>query len=286
MINKHLISVGVIGCGWLGTALAKNLVNEHYQVVVTTQSSEKLAALNTLGVKAEQLILPVDKSQSSLLADLTVFKQDCLIIAIPPQLKKGRVDYPTKISQIVEQAELNCVKRIILISTTAVYNGLQGNVDEKSPLNYAAEKVSIINEAEQKVMAYQGEGVVLRLAGLIGPARHPGNFLKRNSNIANSTAPVNLIHQYDVIGLLQSLIKQPAVNGIFNGVSNTHITKNEFYIAAAKSLSLPLPNLLDTKNTRDDKVVLGNKATRELDYLFKYNDLIAWLSITKPDIDS
>ena len=105
-------SVAIIGCGWLGLALTKQLVTEKYRVAVTTQSVGKQNLLLAKSIDAELLSLPVNDPESVV---LSVFNQETLVISITPQIRQGRSDYPEKVAQLVEMAEIGKVKRIILL---------------------------------------------------------------------------------------------------------------------------------------------------------------------------
>ena len=277
-------SVGIVGCGWLGKALASDLLEQGASVLATSSQQDNVERLQTLGINAQQLVLP---SAVEKLTQHDVFTQQCLVIAITPQFKHGRIDYGEKILQLVDAAEQRGkVQRIILLSSTAVYQGLEGLVDENSNLNLdeinsaelsSLNKVAILNKAEQLVLNFKGQGSVLRLAGLVGPARHPGKFLMAKRALKNTTAPVNLIHQQDAVGLLLSLLMPESPQGIFNGVSDTHVTKAHYYQAAAKSLGLKVPEFNLDKEEDSTRIVGGDKAKQQLDYSFIYPDLLAWL---------
>ncbi len=282
MSAQNLPSVSIIGCGWLGKPLAATLNQHGVSVIATTQSSDKFADIETTGAKAALLSLPLlsanlDSAQENVQQE--VFNQQCMIICLPPQIKHGKKDYPDKIKQLVTYAEQQTVEKIILISSTAVYGGLSGDVAEDTPLDYNAAKVAILAEAEQAALAFKGQSVVLRLAGLVGPNRHPGRFLTANRQLANSEVAINLIHLDDVIGLLLSLIKSDAPTGIFNGVNDIHLSKQNFYQQAAKALSLPLPSFSQANTPLPSKVVLGAKAKTQLNYKMKHDDLLAWVTL-------
>jgi Trk K+ transport system NAD-binding subunit len=70
-------NVAIIGCGWLGYALAKQLLREQYRVTVTVQSEEKKQRLAKEQIDTELLILPVEDPKSTV---LSVFGHDTLII--------------------------------------------------------------------------------------------------------------------------------------------------------------------------------------------------------------
>ena len=282
--NTNNYSVGIIGCGWLGKALATRLLEQGVSVLATSSQQDNVERLHKQEIQAQQLLLPSTVEQ---LTQHDVFKQQCLVIAITPQFKQRRTDYAVKVAQLVDAAEQRgIVQRIILLSSTAVYQGLEGLVDENTDLNRvepnslesgSLEKAAILNKAEQAVLNFQGQGSVLRLAGLVGPERHPGKFLLAKRALRNTTAPVNLIHQQDAAGLILSLLKPVSPQGIFNGVSDTHVTKALYYQKAAKSLGLELPDFSADKEGDSTRIVCGNKAKQQLGYSFIYPDLLAWL---------
>ena len=292
-VNKveGYLSVGIIGCGWLGKALAISLLNKKHSVLGTSSKLENVEQLNQQSICAQKLLLPADTEQ---LALHDVFTKQNLVIAITPQFKQGRTDYADKIAQLVDAAQQRgLVQRIILLSSSAIYNGLAGNVDEDSVLCMEAEKVQILNAAEQVVLNFpkqdpeqdpeqdtksgSRQGTVIRLAGLVGPERHPGKFILANKTLNNSTAPVNLIHQNDAIGLIESLLQVESPQGVFNGVSDTHVSKQMYYQVAAKTLKLPPPIFAQKNIIETTRVVSGEKAKKALNYQFVYPDLLDWL---------
>jgi len=277
-------SVGIIGCGWLGTPLAKALLEQNVDTFVTRSSTENLALLTEQGINGEVLLLPVETTETiEQLKQHRVFKQKSLVIAITPQFKQGRSDYGEKVMQLVNAAKYQgCVNRIILLSSTAVYNDLLGEVTEESILDFSADKVPILHQAEKAVLSFgdkstSRKGYVLRLAGLVGPNRHPGKFLLNGRMIKSPEARVNLIHQQDAQGLIFSLLTTEVNSGIFNGVSQTHVSKKDYYQAAAKALSLPVPKFSDEQHSAGIRIVSGNKARQFLSYQFVYPDLLTWL---------
>ena len=267
-------SVGIIGCGWLGYALAKKLLNDKYRVIVTTQNEEKKQKLLKDGIDAELLSLPVNETEVML---LSVFNHKALIISITPQIRQGRNDYPEKVAQIIKMAELGKVEKVILLSSTAVYNGLTGLVDEQSILDMSANKVDIITAAEKAAINFSGTTVILRLAGLVGPERHPGRFLEGKKVLAEPEAFINLIHQDDAVGVLMELIDEENINGTYNAVSATQTSKKDYYTAAASALSLPLPEFSLEASMSFGKRINDAKLRDTLNYQFTHDDLIDWL---------
>lgn len=268
-------SVGIIGCGWLGKALASSLIEKNISVLATSSKLANVDKLNQQSINAQQLTLP-DASTNLTLHD--VFARHSLIISITPQFKKGRTDYADKITQLVYAAQRRgIVQRIILLSSTAIYGGLEGIVDEESNLDMTIDKVEILNAAEQAVINFSKKGIVIRFAGLVGPERHPGKFLLAKKSLSGSSAPVNLIHQQDAVGLIEELLKTKSIQNIFNGVSDTHISKQEYYQAAAKALKLEPPPFSSENTSAMTRVVGGEKAKKILKYKFIFPNLLTWL---------
>ncbi len=283
-MTKIQKSVGIIGCGWLGTALAKQLLATNYNVSVTTAHDESAAKLISQGIEAAKLALPATLSAEQF-SQSAIFSQSQLVICLPPRLKLGQSDYPEKIKQIVAAAELMKVKHIILISSTAVYNGLTGLVSEQHSLDLNADKVRVMHNAEQELLKFSGQSNIIRLSGLIGPERHPSRFLTAKKEFPNPDGVVNLIHQQDAVGIIEALLlrqnDRQLNKAIFNGVSDTHVTRKFFYQQAAKALNLPQPEFIKTIDGGAvvlSKEILGDKIQYELNYHFVYNDLVTWLS--------
>ena len=278
-------SVGIIGCGWLGSALAQQLIKAGVAVLATRSNSDNAAQLQSEGVEAKVLSLPAEQGR---LNSHVIFNQQCLVIAITPQFRQGRLDYAEKVQQLVVGAKASSsVEKIILLSSSAIYNGLSGQVDESMALDLSADKVSLLNQAEQAVLNFNESnddlvnrnGYVLRLSGLVGPSRHPGKFLLNGRMLKSPQAIVNLIHQQDAVGLIQTLIATDLVSGIFNGVSPTQVTKKQYYQAAATALKLPAPAFEEDAMLSGDKpkIVSGTKTQAALNYRFVYADLLKWL---------
>ena len=300
MNNKVISSVGIIGCGWLGSALATQLKQQGISVLATRSNLANVDELKCQGINAEVLSLPAEQET---LNCHPVFNQQCLVIAITPQFRQGRVDYAEKVKQLVDAAKINNkVEKIVLLSSTAVYNGLSGDVYEDITLDESADKVPLLNAAEQAVLSfnsiksssttskskktnviqekqYNKSAFVLRLSGLVGPNRHPGKFLLNGRMLKSPQAIVNLIHQQDAMGLILSILQSDIRGGIFNGVSATQVTKKQYYQRAAKSLKLPTPIFEESNSCLDvnPKVVSGKKTRDELNYSFIYDDLFNWL---------
>ena len=273
-MNKKA-SIGVIGCGWLGLPLAEALVASGCRVKGSTTSIPRLEILKNKDIDPYLVRFP--DADLNALGDL--LDCDVLIINIPPRGRtaEGAASYQSMADLITGKAVERRVKKIILVSSTSVYQDTNTTVTESSPAEPDSPTARLLLEVENQFLALIDKQVcVLRPAGLVGPDRHPGGFFKNKSSIPNGLAPVHLIHRDDVIGLLLSLISNPEVKGIYNACSLTHPAKHEFYAKAAKVLGNPVPGfLLEEKSY---KIVSSDRIKAELHYSFKYPDLMSWLN--------
>ena len=94
------MKVAIIGCGWLGKALAHALKAQSIDVLGTGQREASVSALKALNIDVLQLSLPLTEALSPL--SLTALSQcNVWVIAITPQLRKGETNYPEKIQDII-----------------------------------------------------------------------------------------------------------------------------------------------------------------------------------------
>jgi len=258
--------ISIIGLGWLGLPLAKQLIASGYQVRGSVTSIEKQQQLATE--------LP-DLNVQCWLADQPAVLPDTLlapvmIITIPP----GKLsDYFLALQSVVLQAKQRGVERLIYISSTSVYGGT-GHCDETTPLQPETAQAATLVQVEHYV---QQAGFpcwnILRPSGLIGPGRYPGRFLSGKTLDAGGRV-VNLVHQCDVIGAIMALLAQPC-SGIFNLASPDHPTRAAFYQQACQLAGLPVPQFSDMND--DGKMINAEKVETELGFHYQVRDLSLWL---------
>ena len=273
MNNK--LSIGVIGCGWLGLPLAQTLVASGYTVKGSATSIERLKLLQNKGIDPYLVHFP----DIDLNALENLLGCDVLVINIPPRSKspEGVANYQNMADVITGKVSGRRVKKIILVSSTSVYSDTNTPVSESDVPVPTTVAGKLLLDVENQFLAVSDKRVaVLRLAGLVGPERHPGAFFKNRSEIPNGLAPVNLIHREDVIGILLSMIRNPEIRGIYNGCSPTHPTKQQFYTTAAEALKIEAPEFISERKSY--KIISSVRITEELSYSFKYNDLMVWLT--------
>ena len=250
-----MVNVSVLGCGWLGKELAISLINRGCIVKGSTTSEEKIADLKSVGIQPSLVDISKENKLTSFL------KSEVLIIAIT---SKSIDDFKRLISEI----EKSTIKKIVFISSTSVYPSLNKEMTEEdetvdSPL--ATIEKLFINNTNFKT-------TIIRFAGLFGGSRHPGNWFSEKK-VPNPNGFVNMIHREDCIAIIEKIIENNTFGEVFNACSNHHPTRKEFYINARKSLGKSLPEFDNT--TTAYKIINSDKLTKQLNYQFKHDDLLA-----------
>jgi nucleoside-diphosphate-sugar epimerase len=261
-------TITILGCGWLGLPLAVKLTGSGWKVKGSTTNPDKL---NTL---AENNIDPYLVQLKQLdITDPAFFDSDVLLINIPPALRKQtEQEYIAQMMALVQAVVKSPVRHVVFISSTAVYPELNKVITDVSEVDgnnalYRSELLFTQNTAFKTT--------VIRLAGLIGPGRHPSRFFAGKQNIPNGQAPVNLILLDDCIGIIEQILAQQKFGFTWHVAAPTHPEKQEFYTAATKQAGLALPGFID--ELQDWKIINSDEITDELGYQFIHPDLMDWL---------
>ncbi len=131
----------------------------------------------------------------------------------------------------------------------------------------------VLKELEDWLHNLPGTQVdIVRLAGLVGPGRHPGRFF------AGKSAPdgqhvVNLVHLDDVVGAIELLLQAPKGGHIYNICAPSHPARSTFYPLMARQLGLAPPAFRRGKVWQDKgKIIDGNRICHELGFEYQYPD--------------
>ncbi|HEY9117765.1 MAG TPA: NAD(P)-binding domain-containing protein, partial [Roseivirga sp.] len=113
------MKVSVIGCGWLGTPLAEELIQNGHQVLGSTTSANKLNGLRERGIQPILFKLdpmPIGENFNQL------FEADLLIINIPPSSRTHPPHfYEEQIKYLKYRLESSLIKKVVFISSTSYY---------------------------------------------------------------------------------------------------------------------------------------------------------------------
>ena len=259
------MSVSILGCGWYGKALAKELLKQGITVNGSATSVEKLETLREAGINP--YVVQVDAN--GIIYDTDFLKCDTLLISIPPGLKKGEgTAYFPKIRHVIQAILQNNIQKVIYISSTGVYGDHNKTVTETDDPNPDTESGKILLEAENLFSAETNfKTTIIRFGGLLGPGRHPGRFFAGKKDIPNGLAPVNMIHLDDCVGIGSAVIEQDAWGYVFNACSPDHPAKEDFYKVAALKGGFETPQF--NHELKNWKIVESINLKPILNYSFK-----------------
>ncbi|MEM6773104.1 MAG: hypothetical protein AAF597_21185, partial [Bacteroidota bacterium] len=224
---------------------------------------ETLREITMLNAQAVLVKLPME-----LPAEL-LSPPEVLIITLPPGGRKlGPGATETYLASLASlEPLLEGAQLVIFTSSTGVYGAAAGAgvVDEETPPAPSTYSSQAVVAAEGWLQSKVLSLAILRLAGLIGPGRDPGRFYGGSArSIPRANAPVNLVHQADVISAIQTLIANyNSLHGgqhIFNVCAAAHPSKGDFYTAAAALLNLPITGL--EPGGHADKIIDSTKLRR------------------------
>lgn len=268
------MKISILGCGWFGFPLAKNLIEKGFEVKGSTTSESKLETFQSQNIEPFLITL----SENKIEGNITEFLSDSevLLIDIPPKLRGDNSEnYVQKIKNMIPLIEKSTIKKVIFISSTSVYGDTTSipTLTEKSDVNPDTESGKQLVEAENLLRSNSGfETTIIRFGGLIGDDRNPTKFLAGKTNIANPEAPINFIHQEDCIGIICEILKQNCYQETFNAVTPFHPTRKEYYTQKAIELNLPIP-VFNEPEPSVGKIISSEKLEKVLGYRFKNSEL-------------
>ncbi|PAJ72313.1 hypothetical protein CJF42_21870 [Pseudoalteromonas sp. NBT06-2] len=261
-MKNNLEKVVILGSGWLGRELSTNL----QKIGVITQEtcrSNKLAD--------EKIIHYFNVNNKCELEHNVNLEGAYWVSCITP-----KDNYIESLQQAIYLAKKLKMKGFLLCSSTGIYPSECGQYNELSELTLATERQKLLSRAEQTIMQLLDLGKVVRLAGLIGPKRHPGRFLSGKNLKMSSLATVNMVHQKDVVNGIISLLQQwKTPEQIFNLVSPDHPTKADFYQQACLMLEEITPSF--ESNEDETRIIDGSKIT-QLRFEYQYYSLFQALA--------
>ncbi|AZQ43379.1 Rossmann-fold NAD(P)-binding domain-containing protein [Nonlabens ponticola] len=244
MSNK---TIGILGCGWLGTPLATALIEKGHRVKGSTTRLEKLQELRDLGIDPYMVELKettIDGGIDEFLQDL-----DALIVNIPPGLRSNpESDYAGRLQLLVRNINLfEQIKRLIFISTTSVFEDMVHLplYNENSTPNASSPKDRKIIAGEQVILMAFANTTIIRAGGLIGDERHPIKYLAGKKDLENPQAPVNLTEQSILIEKVLLLLELNKKLDYYHVITVDHLPREEYYTTVAIERGLDLPHFAD-----------------------------------------
>lgn len=231
----------IAGCGYVGSELAVQLVDDGHQVWGLRRNPEGLPE----GVRPIAADLARVESLGNLPAELDY------VFYTAGAGSGGEADYRRSyldgvdglLNALSDQAEKP--KRIFFCSSTSVYDQRRGEeIDEDSPTAPSGFRGDIMLITERLLLAGPFPATVVRFGGIYGPGRdrlmravHAGEVKLRNEDAPHYT---NRIHRDDAAGCLRHLMGIEDPQEIYLGVDHAPVEESVLLEWLAGRLAVPL----------------------------------------------
>lgn len=229
---KTLLS---FGHGYSAKALASRLIPRGWQVMGTTRSQEKAAAIRATG--AEAVIWPGGDDVGSWMDRVT----HILVYAGPDQ------DGDPVLREFRDQITARALQFdwVGYLSTTGVYGNFDGAwVDEDTPCTPTTRRGQWRLEAENAWRSIPSLPIhVFRLAGIYGPGRGPFSKVRNGTarRIIKEGQVFSRIHVEDIATTVDTSINQSNPGAVYNVNDDLPAPPEDVIGYAAELLGVPLP---------------------------------------------
>ncbi len=227
--------VAIIGCGYVGKAVASYWYQQGYIVTGTTTREENISDLENIAHN------PLVASGDNLEAIKTVMEdQETVLVSIAPISDRqvsaevyAQTYIPTAQNLVTVLNNNSTVKQVIYLTSGSVYGDKKGEwVDETSSLDTESDYGQVLVEAENIILGLNREDIkvcLLRLGGIYGPGRE---LDKRIGRMAGKTLSGNgencvaWIHLEDIVKGIE-FVHQKQCHGIYNLVNDVKLNSKE-----------------------------------------------------------
>lgn len=251
--------VVVVGCGYVGLELARQLTERDHDVTGVRRSDAGLDAIESSGVDAVR----ADATDLSSLAALP--DADAVVFAASSGGRgaaAAREVYVDGLRHVIEEYDSRATTpdRLVYTSSTGVYGDHDGAwVDEETPLDPTTDKTRVLAEAERVALetaAAAGiDGTVARFAGLYGPDRYR---LERYLDGPVTAGYLNMVHRDDAAGAVRYLLEADRARGEpLLVVDDEPVDKHVFADWLADECGVPRPE----KRSKSERIEAGDLST-------------------------
>jgi nucleoside-diphosphate-sugar epimerase len=272
----------IVGCGYVGLEVGRELVRQGHQVCGLRRNDRAASALRDAGLVPVTADITVPETLNTIPAEYDWVV--CCVSATGGGPARYREVYVNGLGNLVAWLAVRPLQRFVYTSSTSVYGQTDGAVvDETSPTEPAEETAQILLEAEHLLLAAASErefpAVILRVAGIYGPGR--GYWLKQFLSGAarlegRGERVLNMVHRDDVVGGVLAALQLGRQGEIYNLVDDEPVTQLACFEWLSEKLDRSLPPRAPLREAEHgkrgltSKRVSNRKLKTQLQYRFKY----------------
>ena len=240
----------ILGCGYVGLELGRQLREGGHDVVGVRRSESGLAAVADAGLDPVR----ADVTDSETLSDVP--DAEWLVFAASSGGRGADAAHRVFVdglgNAIDEFASRESPpERLVYTSSTGVYGDHGGDwVDEDTPLDPTTDKTRVLAEAEEVALSAPFESTVARFAGLYGPERYR---LERYLEGPVTEGYLNMVHRDDAAGAVRFALEE-GVDDVLLVVDDEPVSKWEFADWLADACGVDSPE----KRTKEERLAAGD----------------------------
>ena len=238
-----MMNIAIIGCGYVGYAIAQYWQqNSSLVVTATTTTQSRVSALQSV---AQKVVVVLGNDPEALQSVLQ--NQEVVLLSVGPKDANlyEETYLHTAINLVSVLRQIPSVRHLIYTGSYSVYGDRNGAwVSEETPVAPANSNGEILSQTESVLLSAESENLrvcILRLGGIYGLNRE---LLKIFSRAPGTTRPgngedvTNWIHLDDIVGAIE-FARQHNLQGIYNLVDDAHLTSRELLDTLLTKHNLP-----------------------------------------------
>jgi nucleoside-diphosphate-sugar epimerase len=270
----------IIGCGDLGLAVAKQLVDA---------GIETIGVRRTLQSVSEIEMVQADVSQSETLRGLKEIRPEFLIYCVAAHAQSDQAyhsAYVEGLRNVLETQRHNQnLRHVFFVSSTRVYgqamDDLLDEATEAIPADFGGERLL---EAEGLLNSLHCGSTALRLSGIYGPGRlRMINLAKQPTSWPSQNSWTNRIHRDDAAAFIVYLVKQVMaglkLEACYIVTDAKPVAQYEvlYWIAAKVGIKAPsrVPSIVGGKRLSNRKMLATGFKLEYPDYQAGYASLLS-----------
>ncbi|MGV2827426.1 SDR family oxidoreductase [Myxosarcina sp. GI1(2024)] len=239
------MKIAIIGCGYVGSAIARLWHRQGHQVTVTTTTPDKVSQLEAIASR-------VTLAEGNDLETLQEIVSDREVVLLSVGAKSRTIDnyrrsyLETAKNVIAALKTAPQVKQLIYTGSYAVLGDKNGAwTDETAAVNPANEFGEILCQTEAALLSVPEERFkvcILRLAGIYGEGRELIKIFRRSAGTTrpgNGEDYTNWIHIYDIASAIE-FARREQLSGIYNLACDEVLTTKELLDCLFTTHGLPL----------------------------------------------
>lgn len=274
-----IMNVAIIGCGYVGYAVAKFWrQNPSFRVTVTTTSEHKVSTLQEVADAVE-----VTMGDDQVVLNRVLKNQDVVLLAVGAKssssYEKTYLETAKTVTSLIKYHPK--IKQLIYTSSYAIYGDRNGVwVDEETPPAPPNLNSQILGKTEEILLAAATENLrvcILRLGGIYGPGRELIKIFSRTAGTTregNGEEITNWVHLDDIVRVVE-FARWQRLQGIYNLVDDSHFTSRELIDGVLKTHNLP--NVIwdaTNKSTRQYNTWVSNQKLKDAGYQFIHSHIV------------